>query len=327
MGGSSYSDDLYTSRAADRVARGVPTFDHDHKVKTGVVAKAVHDKLNPKGVTRESRDSDAHPNSLPIGVLLDVTGSMRTLPAQIQAKIPQLMGLLIRKGYVADPQVLFGAVGDYFSDKAPLQVGQFESGLEMEDDLGNMLLEGGGGGSNQESYQLGLYFFARHTVSDAWDKRSKKGYLFVIGDEAPYECLTVNEATAILGDTLQAELTTAAIVAELRERYHVLFVIPAGASNTGAGWLKSAWVKLLGEQNVLDLDNPGNVAEMVAATIGICEGTTDIDGVSADLHDVGSGASAGSITTALAPLARNAGGAIGKVDLPAADAPVTNERI
>jgi hypothetical protein len=318
---------MYSSRAADRVARGVPTFDHDHKVRTGAVAKKVHDKLNPKGVTRESRDSDAHPNSLPIGVLLDVTGSMRTLPTKIQAKIPQLMGLLIRKGYVADPQVLFGAIGDYHSDKAPLQVGQFESGLEMEDDLSNMWLEGGGGGSNQESYELGLHFFARHTKSDAWEKRGKKGYLFIIGDEAPYPSLTKTAASAVFDDTLQSDITTAAIVAEVRERYHVFFIIPAGASNAGSAWLKDAWVKLLGEQNVLDLDNPENVAEAVAATIGICEGATDIDGIVSDLTDVGSAHAAGAITTALAPLARNAPGAIGKADLPPTSAPATNERL
>ena len=118
MGGSSYSDDLYHSRAAHRAATSTPTFTHDHDIKTGKVVASVHAKLNPKGVTRESRDSDAHPNSLPISVLLDVTGSMSTLPRVIQAKIPQLMGLLIRKGYVADPQVMFAAVGDYHSDDA-----------------------------------------------------------------------------------------------------------------------------------------------------------------------------------------------------------------
>jgi hypothetical protein len=327
MGGSSYSDDLYSSRAADRAARGVPTFDYDNKVKTGSVAKKVHDKLNPKGVTRESRDSAAHPDSLPIGVLLDVTGSMSTLPARIQKKIPQLMGLLIRKGYVTDPQVLFGAIGDYFADEAPLQVGQFESGLEMEDDLGNMWLEGGGGGTNHESYQLGLYFFARHTVTDAWEKRGKKGYLFIIGDEAPYAHLTRAEADAVFGDSIESNLETARLVADARERYHVFFIIPAGANHSTEAWLRKAWESLLGSENVLALDSPENVAETIAATIGICEGATDIDGIGADLHDVGSGAAAGAITKALAPLARNATGAIGKADLPPTNAAITNERL
>jgi len=327
MGGSSYSDDLYVSRASLRAKAGTPVFAHDHAVRAGTVAKKVHEKLDPKGVTRESRDSDVHPNSVPIGVLLDVTGSMRDLPARIQKKLPQLMGMLIRKGYVADPQVLFGAIGDYHADRAPLQVGQFESGLEMEDDLGNMLLEGGGGGSNQESYQLGLYFFAHHTKSDAWEKRGKKGYLFIIGDEAPYESSSVPEIEAVFGDTVQSRPDTKSLVAEVRERYHVFFMIPGGAANTGASWLKKAWVDLLGEQNVIELDQPDTVAEAIAAAIGICEGTTDIDAIGADLHDVGSGGATDGITTALAPLAKNATGAIGKVDLPPTDTPSTNARL
>lgn len=209
-----------------------------------------------------------------------------------------------------------------------LQVGQFESGLEMEDDLGNMWLEGGGGGSNQESYQLGLHFFAQHTVSDAWEKRGKKGYVFIIGDERPYERLTRAEASEVFGDSLQDDVSTETLVEQVRERYHVFFIIPAGASNSSAAWLRQTWERLLGSQNVLALDKPENVAEAIAAAVGICEGATDIDGVSADLHDVGSGHAAGAITTALAPLARNApGGAIAKADIPPSTAASTNERL
>jgi len=195
MGSSSYSDDFYTARVADRKARGVDTFAHTAAVAKGVAPKAVHPKLDPKGVTRESRDSAEHPNSVAIGVMFDVTGSMGGVPITLQQKIPQLMGLLLRKGYIQDPQIMFGAVGDFFADHAALQVGQFESGIEMDDDITNLWLEGGGGGTNQESYQDALYFFARHTSTDCWEKRGKKGYLFLIGDEAPYNAATTTEIT------------------------------------------------------------------------------------------------------------------------------------
>jgi len=123
MGGSSYSDDHYTSRVVDRAARGVPTFAHTASVKSGATPFAAHKNLDPKGVTREARDSAAHPQSVPIGVLFDVTGSMGGVPITLQKKIPNLMSLLLRKNYIQDPQILFGAIGDYFSDKVPLQVG------------------------------------------------------------------------------------------------------------------------------------------------------------------------------------------------------------
>ena len=60
---------------------------------------------------------------------------------------------------------MFGAIGDATCDRVPLQVGQFESDNRMDDDLGRIVLEGGGGGQQTESYELAMYFMARHTVA------------------------------------------------------------------------------------------------------------------------------------------------------------------
>src|SRR5690606_17085408 len=107
----------------------------------------VHPKLDPHGVTvRESRDSADHPEALAIAVLFDVTGSMGNVPRTLQTKLPDLLGLLLRKGYVEHPHILFGAIGDATCDRAPLQIGQFEADNRMDDDLERILLEGGGGG-------------------------------------------------------------------------------------------------------------------------------------------------------------------------------------
>jgi hypothetical protein len=177
MGGSYWNDDFYKDRQAAKQATHTPTFAYDHAVKTGKVAAKAHDKMSPKGVTRESRDSAAHPNSVAIAFFFDVTGSMGGIPVDLQKQLPNLMGML-NKGVVADPQILFGAVGDYHSDRVALQVGQFESGVEMDDDLTRVFIEGGGGGQRppRESYQLALYFAARHTSIDCFEKRQKKGY-------------------------------------------------------------------------------------------------------------------------------------------------------
>jgi hypothetical protein len=304
MGGSSYSDDHYHSRTADRAARGVPTFDHTAKVKSGAVAAKVHDKLNPKGVTRESRDSDAHPLSVPIGVLFDVTGSMGGVPVTLQAKIPSLMSLLLRKGYIQDPQILFGAIGDYFADHAALQVGQFESGLEMDDDLTKLWLEGGGGGTAQESYQNAFYFFARHTVSDAWEKRGRKGYLFVIGDEQTYLQSKKDEIAAIFGDTVQHDISTKDLIAECQERYHVFFLTP-GHTSYGHKF-KSHWADLIGPQNVISLDEPDAVCETIGVAIGLVEGTTDLHTMGDDLASSGASAAVTTaVTTGLGELAKS----------------------
>src|SRR5205823_10415699 len=187
MGSTRWSDDDYLARARHRAETGKDAFEYDHAIRTGAAAQEVHAKMNPFGVqVRESRDSAAHPESHAVGVLFDVTGSMQTVPRILQENLPRLMGLLLRKGYVEHPQILIGAIGDATCDVAPLQVGQFESGIEIEEDLGKLFLEGGGGGQLTESYELAMYFMARHTAIDCKEKRGKRGYLFVIGDETPY---------------------------------------------------------------------------------------------------------------------------------------------
>ena len=151
----------------------------------------------------------------------------------LQTKLPSLLGLLLRKGYVAHPQILFGAIGDATCDRAPLQIGQFESDNRMDEDLGRILLEGGGGGQQTESYELAMYFMARHTSIDCFDKRGRRGYLFIIGDEMPYRRVKQNEVRRIIGDDLAEDISTEAIVAELKRRYHVYYILPAGSSYVG----------------------------------------------------------------------------------------------
>jgi hypothetical protein len=288
MGGSSWSDDDYTSRVSSKAASGVPTFDYDHKVRTGVVDTKVHDSLSIHGKIRESRDSAAHPESVAIGVVFDVTGSMASVPRVMQTKLPQLMGLLLRKGYVKDPQVLFGAIGDYFADKPiVIQMGQFESGVEMDDNLTNVVLHGGGGGSYEESYQDALYFFAHRTSIDCYEKRGKKGYLFLIGDEKPYPRSTRGELSALIGDGAQSDVSVEEIVAAVKEKYHVFFIIPAGTTHYGDRVLTERWAGLLGPENVIQLDKPDAVCETIGLAIGLIEGTATADGMATDLHDAG----------------------------------------
>ena len=182
MGSGRWSTNVYDAAARFRAATGASAFAYSDGG-----AAHVHPGLNPFGVPlRESRDSGEHPQSLAIAVLFDVTGSMRWVPRALQAKLPQLLGLLLRKGYVAHPQIMFGAIGDATCDRAPLQIGQFESDNRMDDDLSRILLEGGGGGQKTESYELALYFMARHTAADCYERRGRRGYLFVIGDEMAY---------------------------------------------------------------------------------------------------------------------------------------------
>lgn len=281
------------------------TFAYSASVASGAVPKAAHATMDPKvvagaaspfvgSVMRESCDSDEHPETLPIAVFFDVTGSMGQWPQVLQSKLPKLYGLLLAKGYVEHPQVLFGAVGDVYSDRVPLQVGQFESDNRADENLENIYLEGNGGGGNHESYDLAAYFMARHTHTDAWEKRGKKGYCFFIGDERAYENVDRKFVTALIGDGLEADIPTPEIIAELQEKWEVFYLYCSQASYSMEEVLvvekpghSLPWRQLLG-QNAIVLDDAEAVCETIALTIGLCEGSIDLDAGMDDLADVGS---------------------------------------
>jgi len=289
MGGSRWSDDFYRDREDTRARTATPAFKYDHDIRSGAVAAKVHETLDPKHIViRESRDSDAHPESNSIMVFFDVTASMGGVPRVLQKKLPGLMSLLLAKGYIAHPQVCFGAVGDAISDSGSLQVGQFESGIEMDNDLTNIWCEGGGGGSNQESYQNAIHFAATQTSMDCFEKRGKKGYLFLIGDEAPYPSMTAREYEKVFGKKLQGTaIRTEDIIAAARDKFHVFFIIPKGTSNAGQAWLKETWDRYLGPENVILLDNAESVCESIGLAVGLVEGTVNVDTVEEDLKSVG----------------------------------------
>jgi hypothetical protein len=297
MGSGIWSTDVYSSAARYRAATGASAFAYSDSG-----ASTTHPDLDPFGITRESRDSDEHPDSLAVAVLFDVTGSMGHVPRTLQAKLPDLLGLLLRKGYAADPQIMFGAIGDATCDRAPLQVGQFESDNRMDEQLGQILLEGGGGGQMSESYELAMYFMARHTSIDCYDKRGKRGYLFIIGDELPYPRVSGKAVAKLIGDPRPRDIDVAAMVAELTEKYDVYYILPAGSSYAGDARVLRVWRDLLG-QNVLELDDLDAVCETIALTIGLGEDAIGLDEGLDDLAGLGSAAGA-SVSRALAKLDR-----------------------
>lgn len=299
MGYSNWSNKAFNSRQTTRKAKNQTAFTYDNHVRTTGKVK-IHDQMNPYGKTRESRDSAAHPHSVAIAVLFDVTGSMGVVPRVLQTKLGALMRLLIQKGYVDHPQVLFGAVGDAYTDRVPLQIGQFESGLEMDDDLGRIFLEGGGGGQVHETYELGLYFMSHHTTIDCYEKRGKKGYLFTIGDEKPYDVVRKQHIQQHIGDRVERDMATEAVVTAVLQKYEYFHIVPTNTYHGQKADVQQTWRDLLGER-VLILDDESAVCETIAMTIGLCEGK--MDDLYAGVDDlVNAGYSASAAQTASAAL-------------------------
>ncbi len=280
MGGGHYDVGVYEEEEVARVRDSRPVFHHDQAIREGRAERKVHPSLDPCGAIRESCDSKDHPNSTAIAILLDVTGSMSTIPKIIRDKIPGMMSLLTQNRLIPDPQILFGGIGDATKkDRAPLQLSQFESDNRIDACLQHLFLEEGGGGGGEESYQLALEFFAGNVppacCTRADVERRRKGFVFIIGDERPYSSSTQDEILRILGRKVQEDVPVQDSVKNAGYYYHIFFILPNHTAYWGNEIHRKTWRDLLGEDHLILLEDAGAICETIGLTIGLVEGTVD----------------------------------------------------
>lgn len=231
--------------------------------------RGLNSSMNPCDViVREARDSEEHPNSLAIILALDVTGSMGDIPNYIvKDGLPKIMDSIIQCG-IKDPQVLFMGIGDHECDNAPLQVGQFESNDKLLDKwLIDLFLEGGGGGNGGESYLLAWYF-AQRTITDCFEKRKEKGFLFTIGDEPCLKYLPGNSCKKIMGNRWEYRDETAiSLLKKAQEKYHVFHLnIKEGYGNR-FNHIEPEWKELIGD-NFINVDDHRDISKIIPEIIG-----------------------------------------------------------
>jgi hypothetical protein len=288
MGGGSWSSNVYSSTTRSKIDSGTSfLYSDDTRSKRRSEWKA-HESVDPLSVAgpaspfagrniRESRDSIEHPNSTPIAVFFDETGSMGYVPVELQKDLTKLFDLLVNQGMATDPQVMIGAYGDAEVDQVPLQAGQFESDNRVDDALDNLFLEGNGGGNRHEHSALAWYYVATHTDTDNWNKRGKRGYLFTIGDEIsgtiPREAIK-----QFCGDDVQSDITPKQALAMANEKWNVFHIV---VDNYTAREQRSVkfYTDLL-KGNCIVVEDVGQIAEMIAAVVGLFEGNLKDNSVS-----------------------------------------------
>lgn len=293
MGGTSTSYEDLRDRSAFRAASGT-TFAHTAAMaSTPAHLREIHESVDPKRVNtlgwkgRECLDSPEHPLTIPVVVGFDETGSMGDAPYILQENLAELKGATLKAG-LDDAQLCFAAYGDAQNGEiAPCQVGQFESGIEMDDWLNNLYIERMGGGNFGETPGLLLYFLAEHSKLDSLDKRGKKGYLILIGDERPLPKVTREEIKKYVDDDVQADLTIDDVVARAKEKYEIFMFL---VNNSTAKQQRSLeeWTRLLGADNVIVTQGLDNISEQIAMTLAVLEGTIDdLDDAVSLLTDAG----------------------------------------
>lgn len=148
---------------------------------------------NEKIITPTKRIRSESPN--PVIVAVDVTGSMASWPAEIFDRLPLLFNTLSQ--YRPDMEICFAAIGDAAVDRWPLQVTSFASGFDLEQQLGALYGEGGGGDA-PESYGLFAHWVNTHVeVPNA----KEPPFMIVFGDAPMHPKTPRDQVKAVLGDT------------------------------------------------------------------------------------------------------------------------------
>ncbi len=269
MGGGRFTatdwDSFTTTRTAGRTTDAIFT-----------TRGGMDDALNPaKVVLRESRDSADNPNSTPIIVALDVTGSMGMIADAIARDgLNRLFTEIYDRQPVPDPHIAFMGVGDVVYDRAPLQVSQFEADIRIADQLTKLWLERGGGGNRCESYNIPWYFAAMKTATDAFEKRGRKGYLFTVGDEEPPERLLARELEKVFGPGQYTDLTSQQLLDMASRAYNVFHVMVEEGSHMrhSRDTVVEKWTALLGQRALL-LSDHTKLPEVIVSAIQVNEGT------------------------------------------------------
>lgn len=275
MGGGSYSYLSAHTRSTER-SRAYSHLSVSEAMEKAFTQKHIDPEMVINGKVRESRDSQEHPNSFPIIIALDTTGSMGHIPMDlIKGSFPEIMKSIIDAG-IPDPQVCFVGVGDCYFDDAPVQCGQFESSDElMEKWFQKVYLEGGGGNNPGESYNLAWYFASRHTVTDSWEKRHKKGVLITIGDEPCLAEIPQSNITGLFGDGAQSGILSSTLIEEASEQWE-LYHIHMG-DHPMYNSIISRWRGLLGNDRVVVLPRKNyNLVPVISSIImNVYNGSSD----------------------------------------------------
>jgi len=277
MGNASYSHMAYTA--------------HTHSTTVGktraqiFTEREIHKDLDPTQFkVRECVDSPANPEVTPIILVADETGSMGELAEEIiRGSLGDIMNALYNTKPVSNPQILCGGVGDVYSDRAPLQVTQFEAdGVVLAEQIKKIYLEGNGGGNDGESYPIVWAFAAFKTKLDNWDKRGKRGYIFTIGDEQPHTTpISSRRLKEFTGIEVQGEQDAVSLLKAAREKWHVFHLI---VKPVGHQPVLRTWKDLLGEC-AIEVEDIKNLATGIVTTIQVVEGHDPRKGV-VDKHEV-----------------------------------------
>ena len=269
MGGGSWTVQSFASYSTskgysyDAATRSIAG---DYSAQDMFKSRRIDAMLDPKNVRRECCDSDEHPNSKPVILALDVTGSMGDGAVKVAKSLNNIMENLYES--VEDVEFMVMGIGDLYCDDAPIQASQFESDIRIAEQLDKIYFEGGGGGNGYESYTAAWYFGLYNCELDCW-KRGKKGTIITIGDEPLNPYLQQSELKRVLGnighDTPTETEDLYKAVIEKYNVYHIALDDRSTSYRWYEGTIENSWKPLLGDHLYVSTlnDLPKVITEIV----------------------------------------------------------------
>ena len=187
------------------------------------VSKRIHKSLDPRlFTTRECVNTEEHPNTIPVILALDVTGSMGEACSETAAALGVIITNLYKK--FEDIEFCVMGIGDLSYDDAPIQMSQFESDVRIAEALDKIYIEHGGGGNDFESYTAAWYMGLYRTNLDCYDKQGRKGIIITMGDEPLNPYLPVGELNLAINGTEQDDVETPDLYQRASEKFDIFHI-------------------------------------------------------------------------------------------------------
>lgn len=225
-------------------------------------AASVVSKIGADNVVPDKLESKS---TSPIVIFSDVTGSMGAWPSTMFSKLPYFSNEC--KEYLGeDTEVCFAAIGDAYSDKMPLQLRPFAKDEDLPARMQELVIEGGGGGQQTETYELGaLYALYNIEIPNAINP-----LIIFIGDEAPYTTISKSTAKNVCKVDLEGPMTTQDVFERLRQKFSVYFIHKSYGAVTSANSLNPSdkviyekWADLVGHDHIAVLPEAGRVVDVI----------------------------------------------------------------
>ena len=237
-------------------------------------SRRLDESLSPKNVIRECVNSSEHPNTLPVILALDVTGSMGSACQRTAEALGTIMCNLLKEHKKDDIEFMVMGIGDMECDEAPVQVSQFESDIRIAKALDKIYMERGGGGNSYESYSAAWLFGLKQTKLDCFDKQGKKGIIITMGDEPLNPMLSAHAVKSFLGEEakVQGDVDTKKLYAMASKKfdiYHISIDDHSTCYSSSKDRIANTFGQLLGDRAKVSSINtlPAVIEACIAETI------------------------------------------------------------